>query len=136
MVRLRPSVLVSILVLWIGIFSVQSGWGADNKPPIDLMAEATQVGGYLLLLIVLAVLAIHLGKRFQPGLGGQGPICIEDGRNLAPGVGVRLVRVGSRAWLLGVTKDQVSLLAELDAGDFTTSSTPKHNAHQSPGEHV
>ncbi len=99
------------------------------EPPIDLMSEAAQVAGYLLIFIVLAALVVHLGKRYQPGLGGLGPIRIEDGRNLAPGIGLRLVRVGGRAWLLGVTKDRVSLLAELSARELATAT-----ASQAPPE--
>ena len=85
----------------------------EAAPPIDLVAEAVQLTGYLLILVVLAALAVHLGRRFRPGLGGDGPIHVIDGRNLAPGVGVRLIRVGSQSWLVGVTKEHVSLLAEV-----------------------
>ena len=96
---------------------------AGSPPPIDLWSEAVQVAGYLLILLVLALLVVHLGRRFQPGLGGNGPIRIEDGRNLAPGVGVRLIRVGARAWLVGVTKDRISLLAEMKANEMTLPDT-------------
>ncbi len=96
-----------------------------QPPPIDLMSEAMQVAGYLLIFMVLAALVVHLGKRYQPGLGGMGPICIEDGRNLAPGVGLRLVRVGSRAWLLGVTKDRISMLAEISAQEIAAAAIPQ-----------
>ena len=85
--------------------------------PFDIRAEATQVGGYLLVLVVLAILVIYLGKRFRPRWRGGSPIFIEDGRNLAPGVGVRLIRVGARYWLIGVTKEQVTLLGELSEED-------------------
>lgn len=87
--------------------------GAGSPPPVDLLAEAVRVAGYLLVLLVTLVMAARLARRWQPGLGGSGPIQLLDGQNLAPGVGVRLVRVGSRTWLLGVTRERVSLLAEV-----------------------
>ncbi|MBF0294041.1 MAG: flagellar biosynthetic protein FliO [Magnetococcales bacterium] len=89
-----------------------------NSPPIDLAGEVTRIVGYLLLLIVLATLATRLGRKYAPRMGGGGPIRIEDGRNFSPGVGVRLVRVGSRAWLLGVSRDRVTLLAEMAPEDL------------------
>ncbi|MEO5338969.1 MAG: flagellar biosynthetic protein FliO [Magnetococcus sp. MYC-9] len=82
------------------------------------MAEATQVAGYLLVLGALAALVVYVSKRLRPQWRGSGPIFIEDGRNLAPGVGVRLIRVGARYWLIGITKENVSLLAELTEEDL------------------
>ncbi|MBF0188271.1 MAG: flagellar biosynthetic protein FliO, partial [Magnetococcales bacterium] len=37
---------------------------------------------------------------------------------LAPGAGVRIVAVGKRAWLLGVSKERVEALAELTPEDL------------------
>lgn len=105
---------------------------AAAEPPIDLAAKAVQVAGYLLIFIVLAALAVHLAKRYQPTLGGSGPIHIVDGRNLAPGVGVRLVRVGSRAWLLGVTRDRISMLAELPAHEVLASGQREPRKPEDP----
>lgn len=85
----------------------------------DLPVEASwKIAVYLLIFIVLAVLVVHLSKRLRPQWRGTGPIFIEDGRNLAPGVGVRLIRVGVRYWLIGVTKEHVTLLAELSEEDL------------------
>ncbi|MBF0445205.1 MAG: flagellar biosynthetic protein FliO [Magnetococcales bacterium] len=89
--------------------------------PIDLLQEGLEVAGYLLILMVFAVAVIRLGKRFQPRMGTSGLIRVEDGHNLAPGVGVRLISVGSRAWLVGVTKEHVSLLAEMSKEDMQTA---------------
>jgi flagellar biogenesis protein FliO len=89
--------------------------------PIDLMAEGLEVAGYLLILMVFAAVVIRLGKRFQPRMGVGGLIQVEDGHNLAPGVGVRLIRVGSRAWLVGVTRERVSLLAEMSQEEITSA---------------
>lgn len=89
------------------------GWaGPEGPPPVDLWAEGLRIIGYLLILMVLGLLATQLAKRLQPKLG-SGPIRLVGGRNLAPGVGVRLIQVGSRGWLIGVTRERVTLLAEL-----------------------
>ncbi|MBF0380256.1 MAG: flagellar biosynthetic protein FliO [Magnetococcales bacterium] len=89
--------------------------------PINLLQEGLEVAGYLLILMVFAVVVIRLGKRFQPNMGASGLIRVEDGHNLAPGVGVRLISVGSRAWLVGVTKERVSLLAEMSQEEMQTA---------------
>lgn len=134
---LQPGVatqlLFSLFALSFGVLAdmpVFSTASAEEKspPPIDLMGEAAQLAGYLLILIVLAALAVHLGRRFQPGSGKGGPIHIVDGRNLAPGVGVRLVRVGSQSWLIGVTKERVSLLAEIAVEDLTAEGLASSTA--------
>ncbi|MBF0460994.1 MAG: flagellar biosynthetic protein FliO [Magnetococcales bacterium] len=85
----------------------------------DLLGDAPwKLAGALLVLIALALLVVRLGRRLRPQWRGNGPIFIEDGRNLAPGVGVRLIRVGARYWLIGVTKENVTLLAELAEEDL------------------
>jgi flagellar biogenesis protein FliO len=95
---------------------------SDLIPPAlvgNLPVEASwKVAAYLLGFVVLAVLVVQLGRRFRPQWRGSGPIFIEDGRNLAPGVGVRLIRVGARYWLIGVTKEHVTLLGELTEEDL------------------
>ncbi|MBF0414346.1 MAG: flagellar biosynthetic protein FliO [Magnetococcales bacterium] len=85
---------------------------------VDLWSKAVEMAGYLLIFIVLAALAVHLTKRYQPRWSSPGPIQLMDGRALGPGIGVRLVRVGSKAWLLGVTRERISLLAELGPADL------------------
>ncbi len=95
--------------------------GTSAEEPIDLLSEGLEVAGYLLLLMVFAAVVIRLGKRLQPNMGASGLIRIEDGHNLAPGVGVRLIRVGSRAWLIGVTRERVSLLAELSREEMESA---------------
>ncbi|MBF0126845.1 MAG: flagellar biosynthetic protein FliO [Magnetococcales bacterium] len=94
-------------------------WAQETvAPPVDLMGDGVRVVGFLLLLMFLGVLAVRLGRKYVPQMGGGGPIRIEDGRNFSPGVGVRLIRVGSRAWLLGVSRDRVTLLAEMRPEDL------------------
>ncbi|MBF0196030.1 MAG: flagellar biosynthetic protein FliO [Magnetococcales bacterium] len=98
-----------------------AGEVATKQQPIDLLQEGLEVAGYLLILMVFAAAVIRLGKRFQPRVGASGLIRVEDGHNLSPGVGVRLISVGSRAWLVGVTKERVSLLAEMSQEDMQTA---------------
>lgn len=109
----------------VGVPLFSSALAAEGTTqPVDLAGEAAHVAGYLLILIVLAALAVHLGRRYRPGLGGDGPIRILDGRNLAPGVGVRLIQVGSQSWLIGITKERVSLLARVAMEDAGEGSDP------------
>ncbi|WP_130470458.1 flagellar biosynthetic protein FliO [Candidatus Magnetaquicoccus inordinatus] len=85
----------------------------------DWLGEAFwKVIGALVVLVALALLVVRLGRRLRPQWRGGGPIFIEDGRNLAPGVGVRLLRVGSRYWLIGVTRERVTLIGELSEEDL------------------
>ncbi|MEO5364174.1 MAG: flagellar biosynthetic protein FliO [Magnetococcus sp. DMHC-8] len=88
---------------------------------VDMLTEnpwVWKVSAALLVLVVVAVLVVRMGKRFRTQWRGAGPIFIEDGRNLAPGVGVRLIRVGARYWLIGVTRENITLLAELTEDDL------------------
>lgn len=108
-------------MVWIPSLALSVDGG---QPPVDLFAKALEVAGYLLIFIVLAALVVHLGKRFQTQLGNRGLIQIEDGHSFAPGVGIRLVRVGSRAWLLGITRERISLLAEISEKELHTTGEP------------
>ncbi|MBF0448337.1 MAG: FliO/MopB family protein [Magnetococcales bacterium] len=116
-----------LLAFFLQLFLLASLHAAGNEPPvaevpIDLMAEGLEVAGYLILLMIFAAIMVRVGKRFQPRMGASGLIQIEDGHNLAPGVGVRLVRVGSRAWLVGVTRERVSLLAEMSVEEMRSAA--------------
>ncbi|MBF0309168.1 MAG: flagellar biosynthetic protein FliO [Magnetococcales bacterium] len=93
-------------------------------PGIDLMAEAVKVSGFLLVFLVLALGATRLAKRWQPQSGLNATVEVLGGRNLGAGVGVRVVRVGSRAWLVGVTRERVSLLAEVTGEIPPAQSSP------------
>lgn len=131
---LRPGVAVPLLFLLSALLMMTTGMEsvayaqAQDDPAIDLVGESAQLAGYLLIFIVLAALLVHLGKRVRPSLTGSGPIQIIDGRNLAPGVGVRLIRVGSQSWLIGVTKERVSLLANIAQDDLSTEAFARSTA--------
>ncbi|MBF0369584.1 MAG: flagellar biosynthetic protein FliO [Magnetococcales bacterium] len=102
--------------MWLPALAFAAGEGSPVV--IDYLGQGVRVAGFLMLLIVVAALVVRFGKRFQPGLGGGGPIQVMDGRNLAPGVGVRLVKVGEQAWLIGVTRDRISMLAEVSGKEL------------------
>lgn len=89
----------------------------ELAPPIDLMGATLQVVGYLLVVIVLLAGMARLARRWQPGLG-LGPVRLLGGLNLAPGAGVRLIQVGGRVWLLGVTRERITPIAELARDDL------------------
>ncbi|HIJ83905.1 MAG: hypothetical protein HW380_384 [Magnetococcales bacterium] len=110
------------------MFPVTPGWTEGIDPELDLWAKGVEVSGYLLIFIVLAALAVHLAKRYRPHWAASGPIHVVDGRTLGPGVGIRLVRIGSRAWLLGITRERISLLAELNAAELSATAS----AHPMP----
>ncbi len=87
------------------------------------MSEALRLVGYLIVLGALALLLVHLSKRFQPRFG-SGPIQLLGGRNLSTAVGIRLIQVGRRGWLVGVTRDRISMLAELTEEDLKNLEEP------------
>ncbi|NGZ05488.1 MAG: FliO/MopB family protein [Magnetococcales bacterium] len=126
---MRPLARESRPGLWTGVWVAMFWWGwsmgmacasapSAGSEPLDLAGEAARIVGYLLLLMALGAIAVRVSRKYTPGMGGGGPIRIEDGRNFSPGVGVRLVRIGARAWLLGVSKDRVTVLAEMHPEDL------------------
>ncbi|MBF0158798.1 MAG: FliO/MopB family protein [Magnetococcales bacterium] len=80
-----------------------------------MMTASVRVAGFLLLFLIAAAVAVRVGKRWNlyPGKGNTVPIRVIGGHNFAPGVGVRLIQLGHRAWLIGVTRENVSLLTEI-----------------------
>ncbi|NGZ29190.1 MAG: FliO/MopB family protein [Magnetococcales bacterium] len=109
---------------WAGwLVYLPAGLWAEEAPLAqseDMLAATVRVAGFLIFFIAVALLAGKFAKRINPALG-SGPIEVVGGRGLAPGVGVRLIRVGERHFLVGFTKEQVSLLAEIEARDLPGS---------------
>lgn len=93
-------------------------------PPIDMVGASMQVAGYLILLIALLALAARLARRWQPGLG-VGPVRLLGGLNLTPGTGVRLIQVGERIWLVGVSRERITPIAELKREDLPAVAEKK-----------
>ncbi|MEO5367230.1 MAG: flagellar biosynthetic protein FliO [Magnetococcus sp. WYHC-3] len=110
----------------LGCLPTMAVWAAEDgaavipaAQPVDLWGEGARILGYLLVLVVLGVLATRVGRGLQPRLG-LGPIEVVGARHVGPGAGVRLVRVGTRCWLIGVTREHVSLIAELTEKELPT----------------
>ncbi|MEO5377717.1 MAG: flagellar biosynthetic protein FliO [Magnetococcus sp. DMHC-6] len=100
-------------------------WAGEPTPePFDFATKIVQIAGLLFIFIVLAAGLARYGKRIAPGFGAGGAIQLLDGRNLAPGVGVRLIQIGSRLLLIGVTKERVTLLTELHPNEIKPNLEP------------
>ncbi|MBF0283344.1 MAG: flagellar biosynthetic protein FliO [Magnetococcales bacterium] len=117
--RRAPLALLALLALgWVGAAWAGEGneaaVGGGAADPAELLGRLVQVLGFLLALAVAAALLRRYGKRWEGKFSG-GPIQLLAGRNFAPGVGVRLIRVGSRSWLVGVSRERVVPIAELTA---------------------
>ncbi|MBF0123823.1 MAG: FliO/MopB family protein [Magnetococcales bacterium] len=84
-----------------------------------MTSSLVRVVGFLLLFLIATAVAVRVGKRWNiyPGKADTVPIQLLGGRNFAPGVGVRLIQIGNRCWLVGVTREQVSLLTEITEYD-------------------
>ncbi|MGN7610669.1 FliO/MopB family protein [Magnetococcales bacterium HHB-1] len=104
----------------------------QKEPPIDLFEEMIRLSGYLLVMIALAAIVVRLGKRLRPGGFGGRIIRVIGGQDFAPGVGVRLIRVGQRIMLMGIGKENVSLLAELSNDDLESETCLETHAEKEP----
>ncbi|MBF0425628.1 MAG: flagellar biosynthetic protein FliO [Magnetococcales bacterium] len=109
----QGALLLPIVMAWIPPALAET----VSDATMDLTSEMVRIVGYLAVVVALSILAVRLSRRFEPRWHG-GAVRLLGSRTLAPGVGVRLIQVGSRAWLLGVTREQVSLLAELKEQDL------------------
>ncbi|MEO5369317.1 MAG: flagellar biosynthetic protein FliO [Magnetococcus sp. DMHC-1] len=123
MLQVAGFVLLIAGLLWIPVVWAEAtgeGVVASGEGSVDFVGEMIRILGFLAVLVALSVLAVRVGKRLEPRWN-SGTVQLLGTRTLAPGVGVRLIRVGSRAWLLGVTRERVSLLAELGEQDLPPS---------------
>ena len=97
---------------------------------------ASTAWSVLMLLLVLALIPLVLWslKRLQtirPAGGGASPLEVRAQLALGARERVVLLRVEGRMLVLGVTPQQVTLLAEADAGELSHAGTPSANP-QSP----
>ncbi|MEG3638080.1 flagellar biosynthetic protein FliO [Magnetococcus sp. PR-3] len=85
-------------------------------PPdeLDLTTQGLRIAGFLLVLIVVAALVNRFGRKLHNHVGSNSGIELLSGRNMGQGVGVRVIRIHKRAWLVGVSKEGINLLAELN----------------------
>ena len=83
---------------------------------VDLSGEIMRVGGFLLVFFIITLIIVRISKRWNLLYSGKGenPVQVAGGCNFSPGTGIRLVRIGTQAWLIGVTREHISLLAEVE----------------------
>ncbi|WP_160162736.1 flagellar biosynthetic protein FliO [Magnetococcus marinus] len=98
----------------VGAAEAVTSVGLATPDELDLVGQSLRIVGFLLVLIVVAALVNRYGRRLHNHMGSNTGIELLTGRNLGQGVGVRVIRIHKRAWLVGVSKEGVSLLAELD----------------------
>ena len=70
---------------------------------------------YVVVILVLGAAALVVTKKFLPRLrmaGGQ-ELAVAETVHLAPRVTVHLVRVGGRRFMVGATRERISMLAEV-----------------------
>jgi flagellar biogenesis protein FliO len=103
---------------------VATAEGLPSPIAVDLWGEIVRVGGFLLVFFVFAMIIVRVGRRWNPMYPGKGanPVQVVGGCSFSPGSGVRLVRVGSRTWLVGVSREQISLLAEIEGHELGNMS--------------
>ncbi|MBF0160455.1 MAG: FliO/MopB family protein [Magnetococcales bacterium] len=86
-----------------------------SDPPMDLITSAVRVVGFLLLFLIVAAVAVRIGRRWNVCSGKMDTVSIRvlGGHNFTPGVGVRVIQIGDRSWLIGITREHVSMLTEI-----------------------
>lgn len=78
----------------------------------------------LVAVVALIPVALWLLKRLQRGAPGTGRVVtLVGGLALGPRERITVVEAGGRRWMLGVTGQSISLLAELERGDDAGAAT-------------
>lgn len=77
-------------------------------------------------VIALIPIALWILKRLQGGVaGGPRPIRVVGGLSLGPRERLAIVETQGRRWMVGVTPQSITLIAELDAqSTVTDAATP------------
>jgi len=107
--------------------------GRKDDGPLTLRTERSGGGiwlilAYALTLLLLAGVAVFVAKRFLPrlfpklGLPGGKNVSVVETVHLGPRKTVHVLRVGRRKYLVGGTREQLSMLADVtdafEAGSF------------------
>ncbi|WP_243547389.1 flagellar biosynthetic protein FliO [Pseudodesulfovibrio tunisiensis] len=109
-------------------FAAEHAAKAMELPAVDTGSTILTMAGYLCLLLALLFAVYYMLRRYGPkGLGsarnGAGPHLL--GRlMLGNRQSVAVVRYRDRELVLGVTEQNISLLAETEAGDEPPESGP------------
>ena len=87
-----------------------------------------------LFLALMAVLGLMwlLARMARRPLGGRnaGAVAVLARHPLTRGASVAVVRVGTQAYVLGVTEQNVTLLAETDPAAFEAAANPTHEVRE------
>jgi len=108
---------------------------------VSAAAQTVSAGGLLVQLVVgLGVILgiIALASRILRGKAASSrfltrqnaPLMVMGRQTLGKGVSVAVVRVGSRAFVLGVTQNGVRRIAEVEPDEIGTSETDKESGRE------
>ena len=85
-------------------------------------------------VVALIPLALWALKRLQAGpAGASRPVVLVGGLSLGPRERIAIVEAQGRRWMLGVTGQSISLLAELDASEPAARPAPPPGAARIEG---
>jgi flagellar protein FliO/FliZ len=89
------------------------------------------VNMFLALVVVLGLMWL-LARLARRPLGGRGAgvLAVLARQSLTRGSSVAVVRVGTRAYVLGVTDQNVTLLAEADPAALEAATLPSHEVRE------
>jgi flagellar biosynthetic protein FliO len=105
---------VVVVVLVVVAFVLPGGEGSDPFEGPGAALDLTLKLGAVLALLYVALAAL---KRYTGGTAKQRGTLLDvlDSKTLAPNRSVYVIRAGEKRLVLGVTQNQITTLAELDA---------------------
>jgi flagellar protein FliO/FliZ len=122
--------------------STTNALAGGAEPPFSLTATLRLIWGLLIVLGALLVVYALAKKKLSflnPG-GGKGAITIIEMRHLLPKKSLCLIKVRDQEFLLGLSSDQISLIAAIDppnTKDFAaTLATAESDNHDSTDDNT
>ena len=114
---------IAVVVLVLAAFVLPGGARGD---PFDGPGAAMDLVLKLGAVLALAYVSMAALKRYTSGAVSQRGSLLEvlDSTTLGPNRSVYVVRAGQKRLVLGVTQNQITALAELDADDAASTPTP------------
>ena len=97
----------------------------------DWSASADVLGQFFYIILILAIVVLIFlifARWFSAMRYGRGKVIrIIESCGVAPQSSVQIIQAGGKAFLIGVTKDQISILAELDLEESERANHPRPN---------